>query len=243
MDETTDLVLLHARVEQRDLGAASDLALEAARLHHQWLRCERRDRARGRDRLARDVLALRAMRRHLQDRAAKRALRAKATNEGPRVDADETRDAVGAQICREIDGPLAARVDELADDETLDPRTPALRGALEGSVIPDERIRQHDDLAVVGRVRCDLLVAGHRRVEHDLAGRRRSVAERLTPPRRAVFQPEDRRPGHRCITIRFRCIKMQLPFQLSDGRPLPHFPPAFHQASFRPRARHARRGR
>src|SRR5207249_3963300 len=79
----------------------------------------------------------------------------------------------------------------------------ALGGALERHLVADERIRAHDDLPVVRRVRRDLLVAGHRGVEHDLARRGECVSERLSPPRRTVFQRQDRRPRHRCITIRF----------------------------------------
>src|SRR5437867_13427490 len=143
------------------------------------------------------------MRGNLQDRATQRALRAKATDERARVDSDESGNTVGAEVGLEVDRSLTARADELADDEPLDPRTPTFRGALEGPVIPDERVRQDNDLPVIRSVRCDLLIASHRRVEHDLARRRRSVAERLSPPRRAILQPEDRRPGHACITIRF----------------------------------------
>src|SRR2546430_581400 len=215
--DAANMFLLPPGVQKRALRPAGDLPLQPGGFDDKRLRGERLDRPCGGHRFAGDVLALRAVRRDLEDRAAEGALGAEATDEGARIDAGESGDAVRAQVRLEIDRPFAARADELADDETFDPWAPALGGALEGPVVTDERVGQDDDLSVVRSVRRDLLIAGHRRVEHDLARRRRSLTERLSPPRGAVLQPEDRRPGHWCITIRFGCIKMQLSFELSDG--------------------------
>src|SRR5438093_1415413 len=123
-------------------------------------------------------------------RVAERAFGPESADEGARVDPYQTGHAVRPKISIEIHGALAARADEFADDEPFDPWAPALAGALERPVVADERVRQDDDLPVVGSVRRDLLVTGHRRVEHDLARGRRPVAEGLSPPRRAVFQSE-----------------------------------------------------
>jgi len=56
------------------------------------------------------------------------------------------------------------------------------------AVIADERIRHRDDLALVGRVGQDFLIAGHRGIETDFATRRRACAKALSAKNRAVFE-------------------------------------------------------
>src|SRR5438270_65613 len=98
-------------------------------------------------------------------------------------------------------GPLEMTIPS-GDHERFGPWPAALGRPIECPVVADERVGQNDDLSVVGSVGRDLLISGHRRVEYDLTRRRGAVTEGLSPPRRAVFQPEDRRPAHGCITIR-----------------------------------------
>src|SRR5438876_6986517 len=126
LHEAADLVFLHSRVEERDARTAPDLPLEPGGFHDERLCGERLDRSRRGHGLARNVLALRAVRRHLQDRAAQRPLRTQATDESTRVDPGEPGHAVRAQVGLKVDRPFAARTDKLADDEPLDPGTPAL---------------------------------------------------------------------------------------------------------------------
>jgi hypothetical protein len=56
------------------------------------------------------------------------------------------------------------------------------------AVVPDERVGHRDDLALVRGVGEDLLVAGHRGVEHDLALGRARRTERAAGEDRAIFQ-------------------------------------------------------
>ena len=54
--------------------------------------------------------------------------------------------------------------------------------------VADVRIRQRDDLPVVRRVGQDLLIAGHRGVEHHFAERPAFGADRDTFEHRAIFE-------------------------------------------------------
>ena len=69
--------------------------------------------------------------------------------------------------------PLRAEVThpaaELADHESADPGAAAFGILLVDPVVADLRVGHRHDLAVIGRVGQDLLVAGHARVEDDLA--------------------------------------------------------------------------
>ena len=56
------------------------------------------------------------------------------------------------------------------------------------AVVADLRARHRDDLTGIGRIGEDLLVAGHARVEHDLAGRFARGAGRQSPKPRAVLE-------------------------------------------------------
>src|SRR6266513_344637 len=96
LHEAADLVLLHSRVEERDLRTAADLALEPGGFDDERFRRKWLDRSRGGHGLACDVLALRTVRRYLQDRAAQRSLRAEATDQSARVDPRESGHAVRA---------------------------------------------------------------------------------------------------------------------------------------------------
>ena len=56
--------------------------------------------------------------------------------------------------------------------------------------VADVRIGQRDDLAAVGGIGEDLLVAGHRGVEHDLADRQPGCADGAAPKHRPVGEDE-----------------------------------------------------
>ena len=58
--------------------------------------------------------------------------------------------------------------------------------------VADVGIGQRDDLAAVGGIGEDLLVAGHRRVEHDFADRLARRADRRAPENRPVGKRKNR---------------------------------------------------
>ena len=87
--------------------------------------------------------------------------------------------------------PVAGEGGELADDEALDVRAAGLVVLVVGAVVPDLRVREDDDLAGIGWVGEDFLVAGEGGIEDDLSGPfdRRTKAPALED--RPVFQGED----------------------------------------------------
>ena len=62
--------------------------------------------------------------------------------------------------------------------------------AVRHAVVPDQRIREDDDLAGVARVGDRLLIARHGRVEHDLAGADDGSADGLPVEAGAVLEEE-----------------------------------------------------
>jgi hypothetical protein len=81
-------------------------------------------------------------------------------------------------------------VDPLAHDHRA--RVDAVRLHVLGrhAVVPDQRVREDDDLAGVARVGDGLLVAGHRGVEDDLTERVDGRAARLAVEARPVLHEE-----------------------------------------------------
>ena len=57
--------------------------------------------------------------------------------------------------------------------------------------IADVRIGERDNLAAVGRVSQDLLIPGHRGIEHHLAHCRTESTNGMAAKNRAIFQCED----------------------------------------------------
>ena len=96
-----------------------------------------------------------------------------------------------------VKAPLAAPVAwlrEIADHETRKEK-PARLGILAvDAVVADLGRGEHDELAGVGRIRENLLVAGHPRVEDDLAQRVPRRAEGDAAKDHAVVQREKRAP-------------------------------------------------
>src|SRR5262249_32772965 len=102
-----------------------------------------------------------------------RSLVADLPREKARVDALDADDAVALEPGSErlSRSPVAGDAGELAHDEPREMRLRGLVVLVVDAVVPDQRVRHHHDLAAVGRVGQDLLIAGEARVEHDLAER------------------------------------------------------------------------
>ena len=122
-----------------------------------------------------------------------RAAHAEFFGQRPRVNALNSRNAVFLQIFRErkIRAPVADDRREFADDEAGDVRPPRFHVHGVDAVIADERIGHRDDLAFVGRVGEDFLIAGHGGVEADLAAGRRFRAKSRAVKNRAVFKGQN----------------------------------------------------
>ena len=66
--------------------------------------------------------------------------------------------------------PVAALIAQLADDEAVDKGLPGLHELLSHAVVAYQRKGQGDNLAAIGRVRQNLLIAGHACIKYYLAG-------------------------------------------------------------------------
>ncbi len=137
--------------------------------------------------------------RHRGDNPAHGPLLADVPHEPPRVDALQTDDAVGPQVLieRPAASPVARMRAVLLDHEPAYKRPAALHVLVVRAVVADQRIGHRHDLLVVRRIGEDLLVAGHGRVEHDLAhaGARRPKGPALEAG--PVFQQQNRLGSHR----------------------------------------------
>src|SRR5690606_21220554 len=119
---------------------------------------------------------------------------AQAPRERPRVDALDPDDVVLLHealqvLVRAVVGGHAA---ELAHDEPLGVGLVGLHVVDADAVVADVRVGHRDDLPVVAGVGEDLLVAGHRGVEHDLADRLAAGPEGVALVDGAVLEGEDR---------------------------------------------------
>ena len=121
------------------------------------------------------------------------AVHAEFFGEGAGIDLADAGNAVLAEVG--VEGELAAPVaddgGEFADDEAagLGPGGLGVCGA--NSVVADLHGGHRDDLAEVGGVGEDLLVAGHRGVEHALAGDGRIGPEGEAAENGTVFEREN----------------------------------------------------
>jgi hypothetical protein len=115
-------------------------------------------------------------------------------DEGAGVDAGEAHDASLGEVVAEraFGGEVAGEAARLADHESRHLQFAALDVGVIHAVVADLRRGHAEDLAAVGGVGEDLLVAGHRRVEAHLARHGAGGAERLTEIDRAVFECECR---------------------------------------------------
>ena len=131
----------------------------------------------------------------LRDDPAQRAARAQVTGERPGVDARDGRDVVRAQQRRQLAGVVEDRRGRVRDDEAAEPRAGGLVVVVEAPVVPDQRVGHHDDLPRVRGIGRDLLVAGLRGVDDEVAAGRDRGTERDAGEHGPVLEREQRGPG------------------------------------------------
>ena len=107
------------------------------------------------------------------DDAAHHAGRAQHPRQRPRVDVGDGDDVVADEVVaqRAVGAPVAGQRRRLAHDEAGDVRRLRFGVAGRHAVVADLRRGHRDDLAGVGGIGEHFLIAGHARVEHDLAAR------------------------------------------------------------------------
>ena len=105
------------------------------------------------------------------------------------IDALNAEDAVACEVGAErlAGAPIGRDFAEFADDKRADVRSAGFVVLGIDSVVSDLRIRHADDLAAVGRIGDDLLVAGHRGVETDFPGGGSGGSERVSFETASVF--------------------------------------------------------
>ena len=94
--------------------------------------------------------------------------------------------------------PVVGRVAHVADDDARKVNAIGLHVGGAHAVVANLRVGEGDDLAGVGGVGDDLLVAGHRGVEDELAERLAGGAHRQTLERGAVLERKQRLGGALC---------------------------------------------
>ena len=139
------------------------------------------------------------------NKSVHRAAHAEFFGQRPRVNALDARNAVLLQIFRQrkIRAPVADDRREFADDKSGHVRPPRFHVHRVDAVIADERIGHRDNLAFVGRVGENFLVAGHGGVETDLAAGGRARAKALSVKNRTVFE------GQNCFHHQNRCAMLE----------------------------------
>ena len=128
-----------------------------------------------------------------RDHAAHHAARPQQPCQRPRIDVGDGDDAVGDQVVaqRRLGAPVARHRRLVADDEPRHLRLARFDVVLGHAVVADLGARHRDDLAGVGRIREDLLVAGEARVEHDLPAGYTLSASRGAAEGRSIFESEN----------------------------------------------------
>ncbi|MEY3949309.1 MAG: hypothetical protein RJB43_664 [Verrucomicrobiota bacterium] len=121
--------------------------------------------------------------------------------QGAGVDALDAGDAILGEPGAEVGGGAPVRDDgrEVADDETGDVRAGGLEVVFVHAVVADLRSRHGDDLAEVGRIREDFLVARHAGVEHDFPAEGGRSSERPAPKNGSIFKSEHGRSVHEVV--------------------------------------------
>ena len=119
-----------------------------------------------------------------------RPANAKPFGQGPRVHALDARHAVFLQIFRQgkIRPPVAHNGRQFANDKARHVRLPRFHVLPVHSVIANQRISHRDDLAFVGRVGENFLVARHGGVETNFTAGRRLGAETCAVKNGTVFE-------------------------------------------------------
>ena len=129
------------------------------------------------------------------DHGAECALLPDVPGEGARVHAGDREHAVlGEPVQPRLPrGAVVAVVGELPRDDGAGVRLARLVAVGVGPVVAVHRERVGDELAAVRRVGGDLLVAGHARVEHELAADRPGSGESLPAEDAPVLEDDDGR--------------------------------------------------
>ena len=113
--------------------------------------------------------------------------------QGPRVDAGDRGNAVGAQEGCQLPRIVEDRGRGIGHDQPAEPRLHRLVVVDQAAVVADQRIGHDHDLARVRRVGADLLVAGLARVHHEVAARRDGRPECDAAEDRAVLERQQSR--------------------------------------------------
>ena len=117
------------------------------------------------------------------------------------VDAFDAGDTVLREPGAQVGGgaPVGDDRRKVAHDETGDVRAGGFEVVFVDAVVADLRGRHGDDLAEVGGIREDLLVAGHARIEHDFAAEGGRGSERPAPKNGSIFKSEHGRSVHEVV--------------------------------------------
>src|SRR5262249_19375107 len=157
-----------------------------------------------------------------------RTVRTQASHERPGVDALDGRKGVAREICPEplAGAPARRPLAVFAHDETAYERSVRLDVVGVHADVADLGIGHRHELALVGGVGKDLLIAGHAGVEDQLADRLGGRAERTPPEHGAVGQGEDRvaHEALRSATVRSSCTSRP-PTSTIVARPTRSHPP------------------
>ena len=129
----------------------------------------------------------------LRDDRPEAAARPEVPGEGSRVDARDRRDALAAEQRRELADVVDDGGRRVRDDERPEPRPDGLVVVGDAPVVADQRVGHHDDLAGVRGIGADLLVAGLRGVDDEVAAGRRVGPERDPGEHRPVLERQQRR--------------------------------------------------
>ena len=134
-------------------------------------------------------------RARFEEHPAEAAVGPKVPGQRPRVHPGDRRDRVVAQEPRELTGVVEHGRGRVRDDEPAKPWPRRLVVGEEPAVIADQRVGHDDDLARIGRVGADLLVARLAGVDDEVAAGRDRRPERHALEDGAVLQREEGRPG------------------------------------------------
>jgi hypothetical protein len=131
------------------------------------------------------------------DAAVLRTLLAQDARQAAGVDLGDADDAVLVQVVRQRHrgAPLVAVSGGAAHDQPGGMHGGRFDVVVVAAGVADVRIGQGDDLAAVGRIGEDFLIAGHRRVEHDFAGGDAIGADRDAMKQAAVRKGQQGRKG------------------------------------------------
>jgi hypothetical protein len=126
------------------------------------------------------------------DAAVLRALVAQQPREAARVDVGDADQAmalheVGERLRR---AEIARAKREVAHDQPFGVDSPRLHVLRIGAGVADVRIRERDNLLIVGRISQNLLIPRHRGVEDHLADGAPGNTDRLPVEQRAIFQSQ-----------------------------------------------------